>query len=114
MRVLDLGGLPSMYASKLLADFGASVTLLEGPNGDAKPSTCHPTPVEKQARSAVSSFTHSTPTSAVPSRTLQPTRDATSSVALPVTQMFSWKRTRPATWTRSALISRACAQRIPA
>ena len=37
VRVLDLGGLPSMYASKLLADFGASVTLVEGPNGDAKP-----------------------------------------------------------------------------
>ncbi len=35
VRVLDLGGLPSMYASKLLADFGASVTLIEGPNGDA-------------------------------------------------------------------------------
>ena len=35
VRVLDLGGLPSMYASKLLADFGASVTLLEGPHGDA-------------------------------------------------------------------------------
>ena len=35
LRVLDLGGMPSMYASKLLADFGATVTLLEGPNGDA-------------------------------------------------------------------------------
>ena len=35
VRVLDLGGLPSMYASKLLADFGATVTLLEGPDGDA-------------------------------------------------------------------------------
>ena len=34
VRVLDLGGLPSMYASKLLADFGADVTLVEGPNGD--------------------------------------------------------------------------------
>ncbi len=34
IRVLDLGGLPSMYASKLLADFGASVTLIEGPAGD--------------------------------------------------------------------------------
>ena len=35
IRVLDLGGLPSMYASKLLADFGADVILIEGPNGDA-------------------------------------------------------------------------------
>ncbi len=35
LRVLDLGGMPSMYASKLLADFGATVTLLEGPDGDA-------------------------------------------------------------------------------
>ncbi len=35
LRVLDLGGMPSMYASKLLADFGADVTLIEGPGGDA-------------------------------------------------------------------------------
>ena len=35
LRVIDLGGMPSMYASKLLADFGATVTLLEGPAGDA-------------------------------------------------------------------------------
>ena len=35
LRVIDLGGMPSMYASKLLADFGATVALLEGPAGDA-------------------------------------------------------------------------------
>ena len=35
VRVLDLGGMPSMYASKLLADFGADVILIEGPAGDA-------------------------------------------------------------------------------
>ncbi len=34
LRVLDLGGLPTAYASRLLADFGADVVLIEPPGGD--------------------------------------------------------------------------------
>ena len=35
LRVLDLGGLPTAYASRLLADFGAAVVLVEPPGGDS-------------------------------------------------------------------------------
>ncbi len=34
LRVLDLGGLPTAYASRLLSDFGADVVLVEPPTGD--------------------------------------------------------------------------------
>ena len=34
LRILDLGGLPSSYATRLLADFGADVVLIEPPEGD--------------------------------------------------------------------------------
>ena len=34
LRILDLGGLPTAYASRLLADFGADVVLVEPLDGD--------------------------------------------------------------------------------
>ena len=34
LRILDLGGLTTAYASRLMADFGAEVILVEPPSGD--------------------------------------------------------------------------------
>ena len=34
LRILDLGGLTTAYASRLMADFGADVILVEPPSGD--------------------------------------------------------------------------------